>query len=50
MGLTHNDYEAFCFDEACGYIRAQIEGGKQPKWKQKYNSFSDMYRGLQVTK
>lgn len=33
MGLT-NDYEAFCFDEACIYIVNEIskEDAKEPKW------------------
>lgn len=40
-------YEAFCFDEACAFIFAQIENGEQPRFKKKYSSFKDMYKGLE---
>jgi hypothetical protein len=30
-----NDYDAFCFDEACDYILYELskENAKMPKWK-----------------
>lgn len=33
IGLT-NDYEAFCFDEACVYIFSELnkENAKEPDW------------------
>lgn len=36
IGLT-NDYEAFCFDEACTYILSEMskEDGREPKFDDK---------------
>ena len=31
LSLT-NDYEAFCFDEACALILKQLEDGKEPRF------------------
>lgn len=28
-----DEYIAFCFDEACMYIQAEIEKGNKPKWE-----------------
>ena len=40
--LTH--IPAYCFDEACAYITKELEEGKEPSFKAKYASFSDMYK------
>jgi len=37
-------YTAYCFDEACAYITKEMEDGKEPSFKVKYTSFSDMYK------
>jgi hypothetical protein len=37
LNLT-NDYEAFCFDEACAYIMGKLEEKEQPKFKIDYSS------------
>lgn len=37
-------YTAFCFDEACSYIYIKMKAGEEPSFKQKYTSFSDLYR------
>ena len=29
-----DEYTAFCFDEACGYIRMKLEDEKVPHWKE----------------
>lgn len=39
-------YTAFCFDEACAYIVAQIKDGKEPIFKRKYKSMSEMYQEI----
>lgn len=41
------DYAAFCFDEACMFISVKLENGESPMFKRKYNSFSDIYKGLE---
>lgn len=49
MGI-HDEYEAFCFDEACGYIRMKLENPEDEdglKFKTKYNSFTEMYRNIE---
>lgn len=46
MGLEE-PYEAFCFDEACAYIKLQIEQGSQPHFYKKYNSFTELYKNYQ---
>lgn len=33
IARIHNEYEAFCFDEACDYIIAQLEDKKTPRWR-----------------
>ena len=37
-------YEAFCFDEACAYIKIQIDNGENPKFKKHYSSFTELYK------
>lgn len=37
-------YTAYCLDEACAYIRMQIEEGNEPKFKLHFTSFRDMYK------
>ena len=32
-------YEAFCFDEACAFIKIQIDNGENPKFK-KINDYN----------
>lgn len=49
MGI-HDEYEAFCFDEACGYIRMKLENPEDQdelKFRTKYNSFTEMYRNIE---
>jgi hypothetical protein len=38
-------YTAYCFDEACAYIVRQLEDDKEPKYRSKYTSFSELYAG-----
>lgn len=47
MGLTDDPYTAYCLDEACTYIKIQLDNEKQPKFTKKYSSFTDIYRNLQ---
>jgi len=42
-----DEYEAFCFNEACALIKANIEEEKQPKFRKKYGSFKSMYRSFE---
>ena len=37
-------YTAFCFDEACAYVIAKIEEGETPTFREKYKSFTDLYK------
>lgn len=51
---VQDTYTAFCFDEACAYIRQKLEAGEIPQYeenelfqkKQEYHSFSDFYSKL----
>ena len=45
MDIT-DAYTAYCFDEACTYIKAMIDKGIEPIFKKKYSSFSEMYKDL----
>lgn len=47
MGLTNDPYTAYCLDEACTYIKIQLDNEKQPKFTKKYSSFTDIYKNLQ---
>ena len=38
IARIHNEYEAFCFDEACDYIIRQLEDKKTPKWREERQS------------
>lgn len=37
-------YTAYCFDEACGYILKKIEDGEEPRFVNKYKSFTELYK------
>lgn len=37
-------YTSYCFDEACAYISSKIENGEEPRFKNKFKSFTDMYK------
>lgn len=37
-------YTAYCFNEACAYIRGMIDREEQPRFKKSYKSFSDIYK------
>lgn len=39
-----DEYTAYCFDEACCYIRNKLDNGEQPSFRVKYKSFSDLYK------
>lgn len=39
-------YTAYCFDEACTYIKEMINKGIEPVFKKEYKSFSDMYKDI----
>lgn len=47
-----DEYVAFCFDEACFYIRVQLEKDETPQFeseqpeKSHYTSFSSMYDSI----
>ena len=53
--FIHDDYIAFCFDEACAYIRyMREEEKKEPNFNEKKkkklkSSFSEMYKEMGVT-
>ena len=38
IARIYNEYEAFCFDEACDYIIRQLEDKKTPKWREERQS------------
>ena len=38
IARIHNEYEAFCFDEACDYIIRQLEDKKTPRWREERQS------------
>ena len=52
-GITQ-EYEAFCFDEACAYIGSRLLQGEKPQFEKlqkgdpvpvkKYKSFTDIYK------
>lgn len=47
MGI-HDDYTAFCFDEACAFILAKMNDGEEPilkgeKPKKSYSRPSEFY-------
>jgi hypothetical protein len=41
-----DEYTSYCFDEACLFIRMNLEQGKEIKFKKEYKSFSDIYKNL----
>ena len=50
-----NEYDAYCFDEACAYIQLQLKEGKEPVFeedkKQKhFKKASDLYKNLGLSK
>ena len=42
IARIYNEYEAFCFDEACDYIIRQLEDKKIPKWREDIQSKKDI--------
>ena len=44
LGITE-EYDAFCFNEACAFIRIKMEGEdkEQPRFVTEYKSFADIY-------
>lgn len=38
-----DQYAAFCFDEACLYIRSRMQAGEQPQHKTKVASMKEFY-------
>ena len=52
--LVLSGYEAYCFDEACAYIRMKMEDGEKPQFvndkvkNKHFKSASEMYRALGV--
>lgn len=41
-----DDYTAFCFDEACAYIMAEMDNGEEPVFHRQYSSFTELYQNL----
>lgn len=52
--LELSGYEAYCFDEACAYIRMKMEDGEKPQFvnnkvkNKHFKSASEMYKALGV--
>lgn len=48
-----NEYEQYCFDEACAYISSRMKDGEKPKFKKaklngkRYKNFSEYYKELE---
>lgn len=48
-----NEYDAFCFDEACAYIILEMEQDddnkkrKEPRFTKEYSNFADLYKNLE---
>lgn len=43
-----DDYTAYCFDEACGFIQSKISNDEEPNFDRKkepkhYSSFTELY-------
>ena len=47
MGITDDEYTAYCLDQACAHIIAQRENEKEPQFKSEYQSFREMYSQYQ---
>lgn len=52
----HNEYAAYCFDEACIFLLNALESGKELKFenngdkpKKHYKSLSEFYKSLGVS-
>lgn len=52
----HNEYAAYCFDEACIFLLNALESGKELKFenngdkpKKHYKSLSEFYKSLEVS-
>ena len=43
----HEEYAAWCLDEACTFVQMKIDDGEEPIFKKKYQSFTDIYKGLE---
>lgn len=46
LGIT-DVYTAFCFDEACSYIKDKLSKQESPVFTKHYDSFSQIYEGLE---
>ena len=49
----NDEYTAYCFDEACMFIRAKLESGEKPQYKvfrdeeeMHFGKFSDLYKTI----
>lgn len=40
---VEDPYTAFCFDEACLYIRSRMQAGEQPQRKTKVSTMKEFY-------
>lgn len=47
MGIEDDPYVAYCFDEACAFIKLKVDNGEQIRVKKRYTSFKDMYKNYQ---
>lgn len=43
---VHEEYAAWCLDEACMFVRTKIDDGEEPVFKKQYTSFSGIYGDL----
>ena len=54
LGLS-DSYEAYCFDEACAYIKMRIQEGDKPVFKEDkkklhFKNASELYKNYNVSK
>lgn len=53
LGLE-SEYDAYCFDEACAYIKMKLQNGEKPQFvdnkikNRHFRSASEMYKALGV--
>ena len=43
---VEEEYAAWCLDEACAFVKMQIDDGNEPIFKKRYTSPSEMYSDL----
>lgn len=43
---VHEEYAAWCLDEACMLVKIKLEDGEEPIFRKRYTSFSDAYGDL----